>query len=193
MKRHRNRTLAGLATAGAAVACSLAIVGSATAADPVVGTTTTLKPDKDTFEALSDNGITVVPTNGAAEEGKGIAFPITRGSLGNKTKIVHTGGIRFESDGDKLKVKDFVLKDKGDDDTALVKASTGEAKIELLDLDLSDAKFRELSDTTLLVKNIRASLTDLAAAALTDTFGQDIPAGTPIGKLIVEIEVPANQ
>ena len=72
---------------------------------------------------------------------------------------------------------------------ALVKASTRDAKIELLDLDLSEAKFRN----EFTVKNIHASLTDEAAVALTDTFGQEIPAGTPVGKLIVKVELAENK
>jgi len=189
---YRNRALAGLAVAGAVVAGSLGFAGSATAEPaPVAGGTTTLKPDKDTFEALSDMGITVVPTNGAEEAAKGIEFPIVGGKWDpeTKTKLFHTGGIRFESTDAKLKVKDLIAKSNDANGNALVKASTRDAKIELLDLDLSEAKFRN----EFTVKNIHASLTDEAAAALTDTFGQEIPAGTPIGKLIVKVELAENK
>ena len=111
----RRRAIAG----AGALAASLAFA-AVVAAEPVTGGETTLRPDKDTFEALSDLGIEVVPTNGADFGDKGIVFPITGGEFSpgdNKIKFKHSGGVKLERDDAKVKFKNLVA--KSSDHTAI--------------------------------------------------------------------------
>ena len=173
----RRRLLASLA-AVAAIALTLGVAASAEAKN--LGSTT-LKPDKSTFEALSDLGVTVAPIKPAKAGGKGIAFPITDAKLDKNLtgKIEHKGGLKFSGGGEKLAVKNFVV--KIGDKSKLI-AYAGKQKVKLLDLNLKQAKVKNGGKT---VSNVKASLAKPGAEALSATFGADIKKGTPIGKVTV--------
>ena len=173
----RRRLLASLA-AVAAIVLTLGVAASAEAKN--LGSTT-LKPDKSTFEALSDLGVTVTPIKPAKAGGKGIAFPITDAKLDKNLtgKIEHKGGLKFSGGGEKLAVKNFVV--KIGDKSKLI-AYAGKQKVKLLDLNLKQAKVKNGGKT---VSNVKASLAKPGAEALSATFGADIKKGTPIGKVTV--------
>lgn len=146
---------------------------------------TTLKPNTKTFEALSDLGVSVTPLKPAKAGADGIAFPITGAELDRDLtgKIEHRGGLEFAGGGAELAVKDFLVK-IGKEKSNLF-AYAGKTKVKLLSLDLSKAK---VSDKGATVSRIKASLAKPGAEALSQTFGTEIPKGTPIGKVTVAFE-----
>ncbi len=174
----RSRLLVSLA-AFAAIVLTLGL--TATADAKTLGSTT-LKPDKATFGALADLGVAVTPTKPAKAGKKGISFPITGAKLDKDLtgKISHKGGLKFAGGGNKLVVKNFVVK-IGDKKSKLI-AYAGKAKVKLLDLDLNKAKVKNGGKT---VSGVKASLAKPGADALSATFGADIKKGTPIGKVTV--------
>lgn len=184
----RTRVPAGLtrklAMALAALVATFAFTAFASAGANDNGTTT-LKPDKATFEALGDLGITVSPIGKAKVKGNGIGFPITKVDLSDRLTgtIAHKGGLRFASEQAEVEVKDFLVRIGSK--KAKLFASAGDAELRLLNLDLSDAKVRGGGST---VKGIQATLAKPGAEALTATFGAPIAKGTPIGKVKVEVK-----
>ncbi len=174
----RRRMIASLA-AIAAIALTFGMAANAEAKD--LGKTT-LKPDTATFEALASLGVSVTPVKPAKAGKKGIAFPITGAKLDKDLtgSISHKGGLKFAGGGNKLVVKNFVVK-IGDKKSKLI-AYAGKDKVKLLDLDLSKAKVKNGGKT---VSGVKASLAKPGAEALSATFGADIKKGTPIGKVTV--------
>ena len=166
----------------AAAAAIVLTLGVAASADAKTLGSTTLKPDKATFEALADLGVAVTPVNPAKAGKKGIAFPITGAKLDKNLtgSIDHKGGLKFAAGDTKLVVKNFVVK-IGKEKSKLI-AYAGKQKVKLLDLDLGDAKVKNGGKT---VSNVKASLAKPGAEALSATFGADIEKGTPIGKVTV--------
>lgn len=182
---HSIRNDSGLkwwALVAAAAVALVAMLGAAASADAKRLGATTLKPNAATFEALSDLGVAVAPTGPAKATKKGIAFPITGAKLDDDLtgRIAHKGGLKFEGESAKLKVKNFVVK-LGERKAKLF-AKAGGNSIRLLDLNLRKAKVRNQGTT---VKGIKAKLAKPAAEALSATFGTEIPKGTPIGKVTV--------
>lgn len=183
---HSIRNDAGLKrwalVAVAALVAMVAMLGSAASADAKRLGATTLKPDAATFGALADLGVAVAPTGPAKATKKGIAFPITGAKLDDDLtgRIDHKGGLKFESESAKLKVKNFVVK-LGERKAKLF-ATAGGGSIRLLDLSLSKAKVENKGKT---VKGIEATLAKPAAEALSATFGAEIAKGTPLGKVTV--------
>ena len=171
----------GLFAALAVATATVLALGAAANADAKNLGSTTLKPDKATFEALSDLGVAVTPIKPAKAGGKGIAFPITGAKLDKNLtgKIEHKGGLKFSGGGEKLAVKNFVV--KIGDKSKLI-AYAGKQKVKLLDLNLKQAKVKNGGKT---VSNVKASLAKPGAEALSATFGADIKKGTPIGKVTV--------
>jgi hypothetical protein len=162
-----------------AMAALLGLAGSAEAKQ--LGDTT-LKPNAQTFEGLADLGIGVAPTGPAKATKKGIAFPITGAKLDKDLtgRIEHKGGLKFESEGAKLKVKNFLI--KIGEEKAKLFADAGGSQIRLLDLSLKKAKVSNGGKT---VKGVKATLAKPAAEALSATFGADFQKGIPIGKATV--------
>lgn len=161
---------------------SVALLGTAATAEARNLGSTTLKPNVSTFEALADLGVAVAPTGPAKVTNKGIAFRITSAKLDDDLtgKIKHKGGLKFESSGAKLKVKNFIIK-IGERKSKLI-AFAGDAKIRLLDLDLNKAKVKNGGTT---VKGVRATLAEPAAEALAATFHAPDLTGAKIGKATV--------
>ena len=152
---------------------------------------TWLKVDKDTAAALSDAGVKVEAT-GAAEGPTAkrpyFAFPIvggkvTKDSLGGQ--IVHSGGLSFSADSEKVVVKRFVIDLDRSVLTAKV-AGTGQ-RIDLLRLGApEDVK---VSSEKIVLKGVDAKLTAQAAKALNEAFDTDLFEG---GLLIGEATVIAK-
>jgi hypothetical protein len=152
---------------------------------------TWLKIDKDTAAALSDAGVTVEAT-GAAEGPTAkrpyFAFPIVGGKVTKDPlggKIVHSGGLSFSTDSEKVVVKRFVIDLDRGVLTAKV-AGTGQ-RIDLLRLGApEDVK---VSSERIVLKGVDAKLTSQAAKALNEAFDTDLFAG---GLLIGEATVNAK-
>jgi hypothetical protein len=152
---------------------------------------TWLKIDKDTAAALSDAGVTVEAV-GAAEGPTAkrpyFTFPIVGGKVTKDPlggKIVHSGGLSFSADSEKVVVKRFVIDLDRGVLTAKV-AGTGQ-RIDLLRLGApEDVK---VSSERIVLKGVEAKLTAQAAKALNEAFDTDLFAG---GLLIGEATVNAK-
>ena len=153
---------------------------------------TWLKVDKDTAAALSDAGVKVEAVGAAegptAKRPYTFAFPIVGGKVDKHPlggKIVHSGGLSFSADSEKVVVKRFVI----DLDRAVLTAKvagTGQ-RIDLLKLGApEDVK---VSSERIVLKGVDAKLTGQAAKALNEAFDTDLFAG---GLLIGEATVNAK-
>src|ERR687898_1739197 len=153
---------------------------------------TWLKIDKDTAASLSDAGVKVEATGAAegptAKRPYTFAFPIVGGKVDKHPlggKIVHSGGLSFSADSEKVVVKRFVIELDRGVLTAKV-AGTGQ-RIDLLRLGApEDVK---VSSERIVLKGVDAKLTAQAAAALNEAFDTDLFAG---GLLIGEATVNAK-
>ena len=152
---------------------------------------TWLKIDKGTAAALSDAGVKVEAT-GAAEGPTAkrpyFTFPIVGGKVTKDPlggKIVHSGGLSFSADSEKVVVKRFVIDLDRGVLTAKV-AGTGQ-RIDLLRLGApEDVK---VSSERIVLKGVDAKLTAQAARALNEALDTDLFEG---GLLIGEATVNAK-
>ena len=152
---------------------------------------TWLKVDKDTAAALSDAGVKVEATGaavGPTDERPYFTFPIVGGKVDKDPlggKIVHSGGLSFSADSDKVVVKRFVIDLDRGVLTAKV-AGTGQ-RIDLLRLGApEDVK---VGSERIVLKGVDAKLTSQAAKALNEAFDTNLFAG---GLLIGEATVNAK-
>ena len=152
---------------------------------------TRLKVDKDTAAALSDAGVKVGAT-GAAEGPTAkrpyFAFPIVGGKVDKHPlggKIVHSGGLSFSADSEKVVVKRFVIELDRGVLTAKV-AGTGQ-RIGLLRLGAPEGV--KVRSERIVLRGVEAKLTSQAAKALNEAFDTDLFAG---GLLIGEAKVIAK-
>jgi hypothetical protein len=153
---------------------------------------TWLKIDKDTAAALSDAGVKVEATGAAVgptdERSYTFAFPIVGGKVDKDPlggRIVHSGGLSFSTDSEKVVVKRFVIELDRGVLTAKV-AGTGQ-RIDLLRLGApEDVK---VGSERIVLKGVDAKLTSQAAKALNEAFDTDLFAG---GLLIGEATVNAK-
>ena len=143
---------------------------------------TTLALDEGAAAALQSLGIAVAPLKPARAGDAGIAFPITAGKLDAKTyagEIKHSGGLSLTRGSTRVDLRNFVINvDKAPDLTARV----GDARVSILDLDLSDAAITA-KGRKLTIAGVKATLTDDAAGALnaafsTDAFQEGLEIGT---------------
>jgi hypothetical protein len=152
---------------------------------------TWLKVDKDTAAALSDAGVKVEAV-GAAEGPTAkrpyFAFPIVGGKVEKDPlggKIVHSGGLSFSADSEKVVVKRFVIDLDGSVLTAKV-AGTGQ-RIALLRLGApEDVK---VGAERIVLRGVEAKLSGQAAEALNEALDTDLFEG---GLLIGEATVNAK-
>jgi hypothetical protein len=152
---------------------------------------TWLKIDKDTAAALSDAGVKVEAV-GAAEGPTAkrpyFAFPIVGGKVDKHPlggKIVHSGGLSFSADSEKVVVKRFVIDLDRWVLTAKV-AGTGQ-RIALLRLGAPEGV--KVGSERIVLKGVDAKLSAQAAKALNEAFDTDLFAG---GLLIGEATVNAK-
>jgi hypothetical protein len=153
---------------------------------------TRLKIDKDTAAALSDAGVKVEATGAAegptAKRPYTFAFPIVGGKVKKDPlggKIVHSGGLSFSADSEKVVVKRFVIELDRGVLTAKV-AGTGQ-RIALLRLGAPEGV--KVGSGRIVLKGVDARLTSQAAKALNEAFDTDLFAG---GLLIGEATVIAK-
>src|ERR671913_436854 len=152
---------------------------------------TWMKVDKDTAAALSDAGVKVEAT-GAAEgptaERPYFAFPIVGGKVDKHPlggKIVHSGGLSFSADSEKVVVKRFVIDLDRGVLTAKV-AGTGQ-RIALLRLGAPEGV--KVGSERIVLRGVDAKLSAQAAKALNEALDTDLFAG---GLLIGEATVNAK-
>jgi hypothetical protein len=153
---------------------------------------TWLKIDKDTAAALSDAGVKVEATGAAVgptdERPYTFAFPIVGGKVDKDPlggRIVHSGGLSFSTDSEKVVVKRFVIELDRAVLTAKV-AGTGQ-RIDLLRLGApEDVK---VGSERIVLKGVDAKLTAQAATALNEALDTKLFEG---GLLIGEATVNAK-
>jgi hypothetical protein len=157
-----------------------------------LGGKTWLKVDKGTAAALSDAGVKVEATGAAegptAKRPYTFAFPIVGGKVDKHPlggKIVHSGGLSFSADSEKVVVKRFVIELDRGVLTAKV-AGTGQ-RIDLLRLGAPEGV--EVGSERIVLRGVDAKLTAQAAKALNEAFDTDLFAG---GLLIGEATVIAK-
>jgi len=146
---------------------------------------TTLALSEGAAAALQSLDIAVAPLAPARAGGAGIAFPITAGKLDAKTyagQIKHVGGLSLTRGSTRVDLRNFIINvDSAPDLTARV----GDARVSILDLDLSGAKISK-SGRRLTIAGVKATLTDDAAGALNSAFGTDaFKEGLEIGTATV--------
>jgi hypothetical protein len=190
-----------LVTLASAIAALVALAFSATTAQsaerqdgetfPLSGEKTLLKIDKDTAAALSDAGVKVEATraaDGPTAKRPYFTFPIVGGKVDKDPlggKIVHSGGLSFSADSEKVVVKRFVIELDRGILTAKV-AGTGQ-RIALLRLGAPEGV--KVGSERIVLRGVDAKLTAQAAAALNEAFDTDLFAG---GLLIGEATVNAK-
>jgi hypothetical protein len=146
---------------------------------------TTLALSDGAASALQSLGIAAAPLKPARAGDDGLRFPITAGKLNAKTyagQIKHAGGISLTRGSTRVDLRNFVINvDEAPDLTARV----GDARVSILDLDLSDAEISK-SGRRLTIAGVKATLTKTAADALNGAFGTDAFAeGLEIGTATV--------
>ena len=149
---------------------------------------TTLTLDKGATDALASLGIAAAPLAPATAEGADLAFPITGGRVKAKTlagAIRHSGGLSLSREATRVDLRNFVIDTK----QAVLTARAGDARIAILDLDLSDVKVAK-KGRRLTVSGVSATLTKGAADALNGAFQTDaFKEGLLIGTAVVETRV----
>jgi hypothetical protein len=154
------------------------------------GGKTWLKIDKDTAAALSDAGVKVEAT-GAAEgptaERPYFTFPIVGGKVDKDPlggRIVHSGGLSFSADSEKVVVKRFVI----DVDRAVLTAKVAGTGQRIALLRLGAPEGAKVGAGRIVLRGVDAKLTAQAAKALNEAFDTDLFEG---GLLIGEATVIA--
>jgi hypothetical protein len=155
------------------------------------GGKTWLKIDKDTAAALSDAGVKVEAT-GAAEGPTAarpyFTFPIVGGKVDKDPlggKIVHSGGLSFSADSEKVVVKRFVI----DVDRAVLTAKVAGTGQRIALLRLGAPEGAKVGSERIVLRGVDAKLTAQAAKALNEAFDTDLFEG---GLLIGEATVIAK-
>jgi hypothetical protein len=150
---------------------------------------TWLKIDKDTAAALSDAGVKVEATGTAegptAKRPYTFAFPIVGGKVDKDPlggKIVHSGGLSFSADSEKVVVKRFVIElDRGV--LAAKVAGTGQ-RIALLRLGAPEGV--KVGSERIVLRGVDAKLTAQASKALNEALDTDLfGSGLLIGEATV--------
>ena len=169
--------------------CALLLLAAPAAAKPHKTTlklsrgATTLTLDKGALDALTSLGIAAAPLAPATADGADLAFPITTGRVNKRTlagTIRHTGGLSLTRDTTRVELRNFVIDTK----RAVLTARAGNARLAILDLDLSKVKVAK-KGKRLTVSGVSATLTKGAADALngafqTDAFKQGLLIGTAV-------------
>ena len=156
----------------------------------MIGGKTLLKLDADTAAALSDAGVQVEATGNATGPNANATFrfPIVGGKVDKDPlggRIVHSGGLAFSTDSERVVVRRFVI----DLDRGVLTAEVAGAgqRIDLLRLGTPEGV--KVGSERLVLRDINAKLTAQAAAALNEAFDTDLFEG---GLLIGEATVLAQ-
>jgi hypothetical protein len=149
------------------------------------GGATTLTLDQGAIDALSSLGIAAAPLSPATADGADLRFPLTTGRVKAKTlagTIRHVGGLSLSRESTRVDLRNFVIDTK----KAVLTARVGNARVPILDLDLSDAEVTK-KGKRLTVSGVKATLTQEAAGALNGAFATDaFKEGLLIGTAVVK-------
>jgi hypothetical protein len=156
---------------------------------------TWLKIDKDTAAALSDAGVKVEAV-GAAEGPTAkrpyFTFPIVGGKVEKDPlggKIVHSGGLSFSADSEKVVVKRFVI----DLDRSVLSAKVAGTGQRIALLRLGAPEDVKVGAERIVLRGVDAKLTTQAAKALNEAFDTDLFAdGLLIGEATVNAKIDAD-
>jgi hypothetical protein len=153
---------------------------------------TWLKVDKDTAAALSDAGVKLEATGAAegptAKRPYTFAFPIVGGKVDKHPlggKIVHSGGLSFSADSEKVVVKRFVI----DLDRGVLSAKVAGTGQRIALLRLGAPEGVKVGSERIVLRGVEAKLSAQAARALNEAFDTKLFAG---GLLIGEATVNAE-
>jgi hypothetical protein len=152
---------------------------------------TWLKIDKDTAAALSDAGVNVEAVgaaDGPTAKRPYFAFPIVGGKVDKDPlggKIVHSGGLSFSADSEKVVVKRFVI----DLDRGVLSAKVAGTGQRIALLKLGTPEGVKVGPERIVLRGVDAKLTSQAAKALNEAFDTDLFEG---GLLIGEATVNAK-
>ena len=152
---------------------------------------TWLKIDKDTAAALSDAGVKVEAVGaaqGPTAKRPYFAFPIVGGKVDKDPlggKIVHSGGLSFSADSEKVVVKRFVI----DLDRGVLSAKVAGTGQRIALLRLGAPEGVKVGAERIVLRGVDAKLTSQAAKALNEAFDTNLFAG---GLLIGEATVNAK-
>jgi hypothetical protein len=152
---------------------------------------TWLKIDKDTAAALSDAGVNVEAVgaaDGPTAKRPYFAFPIVGGKVDKDPlggKIVHSGGLSFSADFEKVVVKRFVI----DLDRGVLSAKVAGTGQRIALLKLGTPEGVKVGPERIVLRGVDAKLTSQAAKALNEAFDTDLFEG---GLLIGEATVNAK-
>jgi hypothetical protein len=169
--------------------CALLLVAAPAAAKPkktlkLSHGATTLTLDKGALDALTSLGIAAAPLAPATADGADLAFPITTGRVQKKTlagTIRHTGGLSLTRGATRVELRNFVIDTK----KAVLTARAGNARLAILDLDLSKVKVTK-KGKRLKLSGVSATLSKGAADALNGAFTTDaFKPGLLIGTAVV--------
>src|ERR671913_916701 len=155
------------------------------------GGKTWLKIDKDTADALSDASVKVEATGAAVGPTAArpyFTFPIVGGKVDKDPlggRIVHSGGLSFSADSEKVVVKRFVI----DVDRAVLTAKVAGTGQRIALLRLGAPEGAKVGSERIVLRGVDAKLTAQAAKALNEAFDTDLFAG---GLLIGEATVNAK-
>jgi len=153
---------------------------------------TTLTLDKGAVDALTSLGIAAAPLKPAKAGAAGLAFPVSRGRVDAKTlagTISHTGGLSLTKGATRVELRNFII----DTRKSVLTARAGDARLAILDLDLSAVKVAA-QGRKLTVSGVSATLTKGAADALNGAFGTDAFAeGLAIGTAVVRTRVAGRR
>ena len=172
------------ALATAAAIASLALAATSAAA-PVTGGKTLLRPDRGTVEGLADMGIGIETSGQAGFGSKGAKFPITGGDVDARDpvrgSIEHAGGLVFFTEGGaSVKFSKFVIRLRSEGPKLFAKSDG--AEVRFLDLDLERAVIG-VSERNYQINNADATLAKEGAAVLTETFGFPFEKGIRAGEV----------
>ena len=146
---------------------------------------TTLTLDTGAIDALASLGIAAAPLSPATADGADLAFPITTGRVKQQTlagKIRHSGGLALSRDATRVELRNFIIDTK----QAVLTARAGDARVAILDLDLSKVVVAK-KGKRLTVSGVSATLTKDAADALNGAFQTDaFKPGLLLGTAVVK-------
>jgi hypothetical protein len=157
----------------------------------VIGGKTLLKLDKDTAAALSDAGVKVEATGKATGPNANAAFrfPIVGGKVDKDPlggRIVHSGGLAFSTDSERVVVRRFVI----DLDRGVLTAEVAGAGQRIALLRLGAPEGVKVGSERLVLRDANAKLTAQAAAALNEAFDTDLfEGGLLIGEATVIVQL----
>lgn len=149
----------------------VAMFAFASSASAAVSGKTTLKLDPGTAGALTSLGVAVSPVSPATAGPNGVAFPITGAAIKLHplaATIRHSGGLNLTKGATTVSLTDYTI--YLGRSPRLVATVNGGPRVSILKLDLSRVGV-SLYWRTLILSNVKATLTAQAAGALNAAFG----------------------